>query len=363
MDFSNDRPTLVKVMDTALPIKSSQNLLPEVFLRWRTLVAWMMTWLGVWMSLGQKAEVIRVPDSPVELRFWLENMLVYHGFSMDETIMSTGLSKAEILAASTRWNMRGGSIASHTPSGNLRVLPYPGGRHPRIGFLEGAIHPQRETKISVFAPWEPGDYAVLDIPEAIWSNLGLTYLAHTHIPTVWDIRKIALEPLEWIRHGDHSLSMERTLPNGIRFATTVRSTSDHLRMRMSLMNCSKDKLSDLRVQNCVMFKGLSGFAQISNANKVFIPPYAACHDKDGRRWAITAWTPNHRIWANPPCPCMHSDPKFPDCNPGEMRVLEGWFSFYEGVDIIGEINRIRALEWDQAPMGKQEEPPSGLLVH
>jgi hypothetical protein len=34
-----------------------------------------------------------------------------------------------------------------------RVLPYPGGRHPRVGFLDGAIDPQRGTKASVFAPW------------------------------------------------------------------------------------------------------------------------------------------------------------------------------------------------------------------
>ena len=38
----------------------------------------------------------------------------------------------------------------------LLVLPYPGGRHPRIGFRDGMIRPQRETKASVFAPWKDG---------------------------------------------------------------------------------------------------------------------------------------------------------------------------------------------------------------
>ena len=70
------------------------------------------------------------------------------------------------------------------------MLPYPGGRHPRIGFLEGAIDPQRETKLSVFTPWHDSSYVVADVPEAIWSNLGLTYLAHTHIPTIWTAQKI-----------------------------------------------------------------------------------------------------------------------------------------------------------------------------
>jgi hypothetical protein len=52
----------------------------------------------------------------------------------------------------------------------LFVLPYPGGRHPRIGFLDGAVNPQRETKISVSTPWDEQSYVVVDLPEAIWSN-------------------------------------------------------------------------------------------------------------------------------------------------------------------------------------------------
>lgn len=35
--------------------------------------------------------------------------------------------------------------ASAAEEGKLRLLPYPGGRHPRIGFLDGAIDPQRDT--------------------------------------------------------------------------------------------------------------------------------------------------------------------------------------------------------------------------
>jgi hypothetical protein len=50
----------------------------------------------------------------------------------------------------------------------LLVLPYPGGRHPRVGFRDGSIRPQRETKASVFAPWADGGYAVADVPEAVW---------------------------------------------------------------------------------------------------------------------------------------------------------------------------------------------------
>ena len=289
----------------------------------------------------------RPTTSETDLRFWLENMLVHHRYSVEETVSVTGLSSEEIEKYAKSWGVTEQMKTRRPTTAPLLVLPYPGGRHPRIGFLEGAIDPQRETKISVFAPWDAHGYAVLDIPEAIWSNLGLTYLAHTHIDTVWDSQGIAMQPLEWIRHADGSLTMERTLPNGIAFGTEVIPMHDHVQMQMWLQNDSNQDLSDLRVQNCVMLKGLPGFDQISNENKLFMDPYMACRSVDGRRWAITAWTPNHRTWANPPCPCMHSDPKFPNCEPGDKQILKGWFSFYEGVDIVGEIQRIQNLGWNQ----------------
>ena len=66
---------------------------------------------------------------------------------------------------------------------------------------------------------------------------------------------------------------------------------------------------------------------------------------DGCRWIITAWVPCHHPWANAPVPCLHSDPKFPDCAPGETKRLRGWFSFYEGLDIEAEFKRIEATGW------------------
>src|SRR5438034_7127163 len=124
----------------------------------------------------------------------------------------------------------------------LLVLPYPGGRHPRIGFLEGAIDPQRETKVSVFTPWDPESYVVADVPEAIWSNLGLIYLAHTHVTTVWERRGIELEPLEWKRRSDGSLEVERKLPNGIAFGARVAPGREAVRMELWLTNGTREVL-------------------------------------------------------------------------------------------------------------------------
>jgi hypothetical protein len=95
----------------------------------------------------------------------------------------------------------------------------------------------------------------------------------------------------------------------------------------------------------VMLKGAVGFDDQTVDNKLFEAPYAACRSRDGKRWVISAWDPCHRAWSNAPCPCLHSDPKFADCAPGETQRLRGWLSFYEGDDIRSELSRIEATGW------------------
>jgi peptidoglycan/xylan/chitin deacetylase (PgdA/CDA1 family) len=88
-----------------------------------------------------------------------------------------------------------------------------------------------------------------------------------------------------------------------------------------------------------------GFDQQNNENKVFQSPYAACSNADGTRWVISAWKPCVRCWGNEACPCLHSDPQFADCEPGQTQRLVGWFSFYEGREIAAELQRIEATHW------------------
>jgi hypothetical protein len=228
------------------------------------------------------------------------------------------------------------------------VLPYPGGRHPRIGFLDGAIRPQRETKVSVFTPWDETSYVVADVPEAIWSNLGLTYLAHTHVPTVWTERNVELEKLEWSVRANGSLDFERTLPNAIIFGTKVTPAREAVYMEMWLRNGTDEALTGLRVQMCTMLKGMKGFTEANDEHKVLAEPYVACRSEDGTRWVITAWEPCERLWLNPPVPCIHSDPQFPDCPPGETCWVRGVITFYEGGDIQAALRRIDGLQWRQS---------------
>jgi hypothetical protein len=291
----------------------------------------------------------RPPRDEAELRFWLENMAWHHGYSVAEMTAATGLKAAEITAALKKFDISKATRPRRPPDSPLLVLPYPGGRHPRIGFLDGARRPQRETKISVFTPWDDSAYVVVDVPEAIWSNLGLTYLAHTHVPTIWTKEGIALEKLEWQRGRDGTLDITRKLPNGISFGAKITPAREAVHMSLWLSNGTRAKLSDLRVQVCVLLKGAPGFEGQVKDNKVFSGPYAACRSADGRRWIATAWEPHQRNWANPQCPCVHSDPRFPDCAPGETQRLRGVLWFHEGKDIEGEIRRMDRTDWRKRP--------------
>lgn len=278
-----------------------------------------------------------------EFRRWLDNMVTHHRYTPHEIRAATGLPLSKVKQKLADWNITGKRLSKRAPDVPLKVLPYPGGRHPRIGFLDGALVPQRETKVSIFTPWDPHSYAVVDVPEAIWSNLGLTYLAHTHIPTVWEKQGKKLDPLEWQPNNDGSLVLERKLPNGIVFGSRVTPRQEVVKMNLWIRNGSPETLTGLRAQVCVMLKGLAGFNQRIHANKVIDGNWVACRDSDGQRWVITSWEPLHRPWENPPVPCLHADPSFPDCPPGKTVEANGIITFYNGTDIRQQIEKLKAL--------------------
>ena len=257
---------------------------------------------------------------------WLTNMIVDHRFTADEVRQATGMSLEEAVKAVQSLSP---IAAESDEAAKLRILPYPGGRHPRRGFLDGAIDPQRETKISVFPPWSDGGYAVVDVPEAIFSNLGLTYLAHTHVPTIWSEKSVELIKLEWKQNAD-GLEFERKLPNGIAFGSRVGVENHGVAMEMWLTNGTREPLSGMRSQVCVMLKGLIGFNSQRRRESVVEGPFIAVQADRSNRWLITAWQPNNRSWDNPPVPCIHSDPIFPDCEPGQTVKVRGGLWFYEG---------------------------------
>jgi len=66
-------------------------------------------------------------------------MLVHHRYSAEEVGLATGLSADEVAAAVERFKIKPGAEKERVANDRLLVLPYPGGRHPRIGFLDGAV--------------------------------------------------------------------------------------------------------------------------------------------------------------------------------------------------------------------------------
>lgn len=294
-------------------------------------------------TAAARAEEGRRPGSVEELNYWLDVAVRHHGMTVGQTAAALGMSPEEIRAAVL--NLPPGDEA---PAAGLKLLPYPGGRHPRIGFLDGAIDPQRETKFSLFTPWAGGGYVVVDLPEAIWFEPAgepqLLYLAHTHIPTFWSAAGVRLPPLEWDRSRAGAVSLRRDFPNGAAYSATATTAGDVVDMSLSIHNAGDEPLVGLRAQICVMLAGAKGFEEQTDEHRVFHGDYAAAGDATGRRWVIVGFAPLHRAWANAPCPCLHADPRFADCPPGGASTATGRLWFYEGTDVVGEIER-RDAEW------------------
>jgi peptidoglycan/xylan/chitin deacetylase (PgdA/CDA1 family) len=296
------------------------------------------------ISKGLDGKNARAAKTDDELKGWLRSMLIYHRFTDTEAGTALGMSSDEVSEAAKRLGIDRASKPEEKPS----ILPFPGGRHPRVGFLDGAIRPQRETKVSVFAPWADGGYAVADVPEAVWhfSNTDqrkLLYLAHTHVPTIWDEQSVHLAPLEWKQTSNGRFEVARTFPNRVTMSSSVAPEKDGTRFEFAITNGSETTLRGLDIQMCVMLKSLTGFDEQTNENKVFRSPFAAAHDRSGKRWLITGWDACKRAWGNAPCPCLHSDPKVADVGVGETRKVLGWVSFYEGTDIDAELTRLKAI--------------------
>ena len=206
-----------------------------------------------------------------------------------------------------------------------RIAPFSGREHPRTGFLEGAIAPLRGTKAMAFLPWYPDSYVVIDVPEAIFAGKRLLFLAHTHIPSIWDERNIVIEDRDWGWQGD-GLESRWALPDTLEFGARVMpAAASAIEMELWVTNKSAEPFTAMRSQVCVMLKRARGFEQQTNGNKEF--GRSTARVRSGRRAIAVEWENCGRTWGNPPCPCLHSDPLLPDCKPGETVRVRGrlWF--------------------------------------
>jgi hypothetical protein len=257
-----------------------------------------------------------------EQQYWLGNLFGAHRYSATEAAQVLGWTRTEASAAARE--------VQAPPATGLEVRPYPGGRPLRIGFREGAIDPLRGTKASVFLPWSPQEYVVVDLPEAIFHQADLLFLAHTHLPTIWNEQNKVIENTDWTRLPDGGLQSSWMLPNGIAFGSALRRERDEVRMELWLRNGTEQPLSRLRTQVCVLLKGAPDFNSQTNDNKIFGKTVAAVRGRVGPRWILTEWERCGRTWGNAQCPCLHSDPVLADCAPGETVRVTGRLWFAEG---------------------------------
>ncbi len=274
---------------------------------------------------------VEIVQTRADIARWNRTM-VRHRYTVREGALVAGFSDAEKSSyqrSVANWRAQ--------PNGGVEVLPYPGGRHPRTGFLEGAIDPLRGTKASVFLPWDPDSYVVVDLPELITSDIGHLFLAHTHVPTIWNDRDVWLDNVDWRPTPGGGLELEWHLPNGIAFGSSMEPNGHSVDLGLWIRNGLDRRLAGLRTQVCVMLQRASGFESQTPANKRFQASVAAVQSDDKSGWILTAWERSGRCWGNARCPCVHSDPVFPDCEPGETAHLRGSLWFHKGVAIDDEI--------------------------
>lgn len=272
---------------------------------------------------------VEVSATREKLAAWTSNMFVDHGYSIEEAQQVTQLPPEQLLRIQDSL----ASVNAVKEMGKLKIRPYPGGRHPRIGFLDGAVDPMRGTKFSVFLPWDPTQYVVVDLPEAIFSNLGLTFLAHRHIPTIWDLQHQFIDNVDWQVNEDGSLENVWKLPNDVSFGARALPFEEEVRMDLWLYNGTGRSLTGLRTQVCVMLKGAGDFNQQDTLNKRFYSNLASVRNSSADRWILTSWDNAGRAWGNAKVPCLHADPQFPDCPPGDTVKLQGVLQFYQGNDV------------------------------
>ncbi len=272
------------------------------------------------------------------LRHWLENMINDHNFTKDELMEATGFSDSEL---DRHVSQLGKGTANKQINQRIKVEPYPGIRHPRINFRDGMLSPMRGTKASIFLPWAPEEYVVLDLPEALFTQFGLTFLGHKHIPTFFDYQKTVISNSDWTIESDGRLMNTWELPINVIIGAEISPGEKSVDMKLWVQNNSDTTYTGLQSQVCIMFKEAKQFNELSNENKIFDSPVTAVKSSNSDHWIITAWNGCNHAWGNADCPCMHSDPKLQDCKPGETVNVSGKIWFYQGDQIENEISSIK----------------------
>lgn len=234
-----------------------------------------------------------------------------------------------------------------------------------IRILPGSWRPHYpwEQIAWVSPPWPSQDYVWLDFPEAIFTGQGLLYLSHVN-PTVEPVVFPNPPAVPWKRLAD-GLSFERALPNGIAFGGSITRAEHGVDLELFIRNGSRAPLTHIVLQTCCFLRAISEFGAYSGDNKyvhvhgrgwmrfeearglpdgtgtyrlgwrggpaVADRPIMVTRSAQADRLVACTWRADtYSLMQNPPRPCMHADPRFPDLEPGESKTIHGKLVFFEG---------------------------------
>jgi hypothetical protein len=298
-----------------------------------------------WSSVAPAVAQGRHPTSDADLKRWLQIMACYYRYSVDEIAGATGMTSGGVINALKRTGIDTARVPSLLKEASLLMLPYPGGRSPITDATQDAAWLRRDTKIGVFAPWDPHSYVVLDVPRMVTTGKGIIYPDCRTNPTIWTRDGVAIPPTEWRTLPGDTLQNEIALPNGIAIGVRATPTLDAVNLTLWLRNGTKRPMHYVVAQTMVLMSQMKGFEIKSMDDIILRPPYAVCRSTDGTRWVILAWNIADRVWADLQSPGIHCDPRFPDCAPDATSTVQGRFSFYSGSDIDDELKRIEDTGW------------------
>ena len=257
--------------------------------------------------------------------------------------------------------------------------------------------------IRISPPWDQQGEWEIRSPETIGSNHGLLFIDHRR-PDMLPVTNPSNEP-KWHTENDGSLFYACRLDNGVRFAVKMTPGKNDVSIFSTFTNGFREHLNNIGNQYCLIQKGVKGFEDpkaertfilvngnwISLANtkpgqpnkgelpffivtntrdqapleKVKIDrswwadeqdniPLIATVSEDGKHIVGLAFDNSYKIMTNACIPCIHADPKYPDCMRGNTVSIRGKIYFVEGkLDDLLPLFYRDFPEWKNRPAFKR----------
>jgi len=267
------------------------------------------------------------------------------------------------------------NACTHHRTGERVSLPH------RVSIRPDPIPPGEEYPhrmgVRITPPWKSGGEWLLRAPETLGSDQGLLFIDHSRddmIPVTWP-----RQPLTW-KQESGGLEFECELDMGVVLRVRIVPHRDEVTIEGILINGSAADLSNLGTQFCLVQSEVTEFVDplaertLVMVGGKFVPlgsappgpapgqkpmfivtntwnldrwkpwepgrswfveqqadiPLIATVSRDGTRVVAVAFDNAYKIMTNCDLPCIHADPRFPDCPPGGIVRIRGKLYFIQG---------------------------------